>query len=157
MNSLCSRVFLVVATGVSLVSCQTAQNADSAAVVEAARRVVTSHEQFVRSGDLRGVMSNVAEDMVVLAPNVPLTEGKAAVEALYRSFLASGRFELVHDYRGSRVAGDTVVFHGIARGTFTPPNGQPSSFANNFFLVLKKQPSGRYLLWRSAFAPAGGS
>jgi len=46
--------------------------------IAAAKAVVTKHEELVRSADLDGIVDNAAADVVVLAPDTPLVEGKAS-------------------------------------------------------------------------------
>jgi ketosteroid isomerase-like protein len=122
--------------------------------VGAAKAVVAAHERIVASGDLDAIMTNVAEDVVVLVPDTPLVKGKGACRELYKNFLAAGRWDFAHEYDGASATGDAVVLHGVARGTLSP-SGQPASrFANNFVLVLKKQADGKFRLWRVAFAPS---
>ena len=137
----------------SILSCQTTSSGPGNAV-DLAKSVVRSHEQFARSGDLDGILSNVAEDVVVLSANAPLVKGKAAFREMYAGLLKAGTFDFGHDYEGSEVVGDTVILHGVARGTFTPVGAAPSRFANNFMLALKRQPGGKFQFWRIAFAPS---
>lgn len=134
-------------------SCATAP-AGRPTPVDEAKLVVQSHERYARSGDLDAIMSNAAEDIVVLAPNMPLIQGKAAFREFYASLLKAGSFDFGHDYSGAALVADTVLLHGVARGTFTPTGAQPNQFANNFILVLRKQPGGKYQFWRIAFGPS---
>lgn len=122
--------------------------------VKIAKDVIASHERYAGAADLDGVMSNVADDIVALAPGSPLVLGRQAFREFYRGFLAMGRSEFGHDYDGATVVGDTVLLHGVARGTLTPTGGEPTKFANNFLLVLKKQADGKLRFWRIAFAPS---
>lgn len=89
--------------------------------VEDAREVIRSHEAYTGAGDLDGVMSNAADDLVVLVPDAPLIEGKDAFREFYSGPLAMGRWEFVHEYDGAAVTGDAVVLHGVARGTVHRP------------------------------------
>jgi len=130
-------------------------NVPQNSAIDEAKAVVQSHERFARAGDLDGIMSNVAEDIVVLADETPLIKGKAAFRDVYAGYLKAGTFDFRHDYEGAAVVANTVLLHGVARGNFIPPSGQPSPFANNFILVLKRQPDGRFQFWRIAFAPSG--
>ena len=123
--------------------------------IDQAKAVVRSHEDFMAAGDLDSIMSNVAEDIVLLAPDSPLIEGKAAMRAVYASFIAMGRWEFGHDYSGAEVFGDFVMLHGIARGSMTPPEGEPVPLANSFLLTLRRDDTGAFRIWRGAFAPSG--
>ena len=122
--------------------------------VAGAKDVIRSHEQFAKAGDLDGVLSNVADDIVLLTPGAPLVQGTAAFRDMYRALFEMGQWDFTHHYDGAAVAGDVIVLHGVARGTLTPAGGQPSAFANNFMLILKPGPDGRFKVWRGAFAPS---
>lgn len=123
--------------------------------IDQAKSVIRSHEVFMAAGDLDGVMSNMAEDVVMLAPDSPLIQGKKAMRATYTSFISMGQWEFGHDYSGEVVVGDLVMLHGIARGSMTPPEGEPVPLANNFMLTLRRDHTGTFRVWRGAFAPSG--
>jgi ketosteroid isomerase-like protein len=141
-------LFLLLAVGCS-------RSEPPADMIVAAKDVMRSHEEFAAAGDLEGVLSNAADDIVLLTPGVELVEGKESFRDFYQGLLALGSWQFDHDYSGAEVVGDAVVLHGVARGTLTPPEGGPSSFANNFILILRSQPDRSLRVWRVAFAPAG--
>lgn len=123
-------------------------------VISEAKGVVSSHEEYAMGGNLDGVMSNVADDIVVLAGGVPLVNGKAAFRDFYAGLMASGSQEFGHDYTGGEALGeDVVVLHGVSRGTLTTNEGHVSEFSNNFVHVLRRAEDGRFKLWRATFAP----
>ncbi|MFQ5604038.1 MAG: YybH family protein [bacterium] len=120
-----------------------------------AKDMMKSHEEYAKAGDLDGVMTNVADDIVALVPGIPLVEGKAAFKEFYAGLLAMASIDdFGHDYHGIEIIGDTVVLHGVANGTQTAKDGAAGEFANNFLLVLKYQPDGKIKFWRIAFAPS---
>ncbi len=122
--------------------------------ISEAKDVVTSHEQFAMENDLAGVMSNIAEDTVVLAYGASLIDGKAAFRDFYNGLLSSGRQVFGHDYTGEEAIGDdVVVLHGVSRGTFTTNDGDVSEFSNSFIHVLKRGQDGKFKIWRASFAP----
>jgi len=119
-----------------------------------AKAVVTSHEGLAMAGDLDGVMSNMADDIVVLAYGVPLIDGAAAFREFYAAMMAAGRMNFGHDYTGADVINDDIVeLHGVSRGTMTTDDGQTSEFSNNFVHVLRRGTDGKFKMWRAAFAP----
>lgn len=123
-------------------------------VISEAKGVVSSHEEFAMAGNLDGVMSNMADDIVVVASGVPLVNGKAAFRDFYAGMMASGSQEFGHDYNGGEAIGDdVVVLHGVSRGTLTTNEGLVSEFSNNFVHVLRRAEDGRFRLWRATFAP----
>lgn len=121
--------------------------------IGAAKAVIATHEEFSRAGDLAGVLTNVADDIVLVVPNTPLVEGKAAFEKVYSNMFGMGQWVFVHDYSGADVVGDVVILHGVARGTFTPTAGDSSPIENNFLIVLKRY-GDSFKVWRGAFGPA---
>jgi uncharacterized protein (TIGR02246 family) len=122
--------------------------------IDQAKAVIRSHEVYMAAGDLDGVMGNMAEDVVMVAPDSPLIEGKDAIRAAYTSFIAMGHWDFGHQYSGAEVIGDCVMLHGIARGRLTPPEGEPVPLTNNFMLTLRRDDSGTLRVWRGAFAPS---
>jgi ketosteroid isomerase-like protein len=124
--------------------------------IEEARALVRSHEEYSAAGDVEGVLSNMAEDIVMLAPDAPLIEGKDAVRAAYEGFFSMGKWDFYHEYSGAEEVGEVVIFHGVAKGTMTPVEGDPVPLANNFILMLKRNQNGTLQFWRGGFAGSGG-
>ncbi len=122
--------------------------------VTEAKAVIQSHEEFAKAGDLDGVMTNIADGVVMLTAGASLIEGKEALREFYGGLLAAGRLDFGHDYSGAEVLGDAVVLHGVSRGTVTSPEGEVTSFTNNFIHVLRREADGKLRAWRAAFAPA---
>jgi ketosteroid isomerase-like protein len=122
------------------------------AEIDAAKAVVASHEQLCRDCDLPGVLTNIADDVVMVVPNAPLVEGKAAFEQTYSSLFSMGRWDFEHDYAGAKVVGDVVILHGVSRGAFTPNEGEPAPIENNFLLILKRIGKS-FKVWRGGFGP----
>ena len=110
--------------------------------IEEAKKLVTSHEQFVAARDIPGILSNVADDVVFLAPAMPLIEGHVAVRGLYEALFGMGDWEFTHDYSGASESGDLVLLHGVARGTVTSADQDSSPFANNYMITARRAPSG---------------
>jgi steroid delta-isomerase-like uncharacterized protein len=123
-------------------------------VISEAKGIVSSHEKFAMSGNLEGVMSNVADDIVVLAAGVPLIIGTAAFQDFYAGLMASGTQDFGHDYTGGEAIGaNVVVLHGISRGTLTTNDDLISEFSNNFIHALRRTEDGKFKLWRATIAP----
>ena len=120
--------------------------------IHEAKAVIETHEELVRAGDLDGILANAAADVVLLAADTPLVEGRIALRDFYAALLQMGAWDFGHEYRGAEVKGDLVVLHGVARGTLTPPEGVGAEFANNFILIFARQPDGKLRFWRVAFA-----
>lgn len=122
--------------------------------VAEAKAVIESHERYAMAGDLDAVMTNIDEDIVMLAGGVPLVEGAAAFRAFYAGLIESGELNFGHDYSGSEVLGDLVTLHGVSRGSIVPPDGEAMQFENSFIHILRRGDDGRLRVWRAAFAPS---
>ncbi len=142
------RAFFLTAL-LGMVSNQALAQADSAKIA-AAKAIIASHEVYAASGDLEGVVSNVADDVVGMFPGTPLIQGKTAFREFYAGLLKLGSWKFTHDYTGAAVDGDLVFLDGVSRGTLTPANSAAASFANNFMFVLKLDATGRYKILRGA-------
>jgi len=126
---------------------------DADAISEA-KTVVSSHEALAMAGDLDGVMSNIADDVVILAYGVPLVEGESAFRDFYAGLMAAGQMKFGHDYTGAEtISDDLVVLRGVSRGTMTTNDGDVSEFSNNFIHLLRRGGDGKFKMWRAAFAP----
>lgn len=121
--------------------------------VEKAKAVIASHEKFTRTCDLAGILSNVADDIVLLAPNVPLISGISEFERMYSDLIDMGTWDFTHEYKGSSVVDNVVILHGVARGTFTPASGDSEPILNNFLLALRWDWAS-FKVWRGGFGPA---
>ncbi len=123
--------------------------------IQEAKDVIKSHEQYVKAGNLEGILSNTADDVVVLTPGLSLIKGKQAFKEFYAGVLAMGKSEFSHMYDGADLAGDAVVLYGLATGKTTLKDGTVTAMANNFLIVMKRQADGKMKFWRIAFAPSG--
>lgn len=126
----------------------------AADTISEAKGVVSSHENLAMAGDLDGVMSNMADDIVILAYGVPLVEGRSAFRDFYAGLMAAGQMKFGHDYTGAETIGeDIVVLRGVSRGSMTAIDGSVSEFSNNFIHLLRRGDDGKFKMWRAAFAP----
>lgn len=115
-----------------------------------ARAVLIAHDRAANAGNLEAVMHNIADDVVVLAPGMPLVEGKEAFRAFYREMLRA-KWNAAHDLSAAEEVWDVVVTYGVARGKATQPGGSPQRVANNFLILLKPDAEGEFKIWRAAF------
>jgi ketosteroid isomerase-like protein len=122
--------------------------------VEDAKAVITAHENFVASENLDGILSNTADDIVVLVSGMPLIKGKQGVRDFYAGMFKAGKSQFIHEYQGSDVVGDAAILYGTAKGSLTKPDSTVVQFANNFILAFRYQADGKIKFWRVAFAPS---
>ena len=122
-------------------------------LIASAKSTIADHEKRVEEGDLANITSNMADDVVLLAANMPLVLGLESCKFWYQEILTMGTWHFRHHYDGADAVGDTVQLYGIAKGELTPHVGEIEEFANNF-IITTKQIDGRMRIWRAAFAPA---
>ena len=122
--------------------------------IEDARAVIKSHEAFAKAGDLEGVVSNVADDVVVLTPDTMLVTGKPAFRTFYAWTLSSGSWEFYHEFEGTDVEGDAAIVFGLVRGSLTRRDSTVTLFSNNFLMILRYQSDGKMKFWRIAYTPS---
>lgn len=111
--------------------------------IQEGKDVNKAHEDYVKGRNLDGILSNTADDIVVLTPGVALMKGKQAVREFYTGNFGMGKSEFVHEYEGAEVVGDAVVLHGLAKGKLTRADGSVTEFANNFIITMKYRRMGR--------------
>ena len=124
--------------------------------IDAAKALISDHEQLANEGNLEKISANFAEDIVLLTADTPLVVGLASFRDFYGSLLEIGKWEFLHHYEGVDVVGDSVTLYGVSRGTLIPDEGDQQSFANNFIITVKQTSIG-LKIWRAAFASAGES
>lgn len=78
------------------------------AAVEDAKAIVELHQQYCRDGDVEKVLTNIAEDVVLVAADAPLIEGADAFREFYKTLSSMGSWEFRHDYHGAKSSGDMV-------------------------------------------------
>ena len=130
----------------------TARAATDTDAIARAKAVMAAHDRAANSDDLDAVMVNIADDVVVLAPGLPLVKGKEAFRTFYVGMLQV-KWDTAHHFEGADQVGDVVVLYGVASGTMTPRGGPAAPAANNFVILLKPDRTGAYKIWRAAFGP----
>ena len=136
-----------------LILCLFVLGCSSRQSMEDAKAVVKSHEEYVKTGKLEGVVSNMTDDVVGVIPGMPLIKGKNAFRVYYAGSFKSGRTEVTHDIRGVEAEGDVIILHGFAQGTLTFPDTTMVPLSENFLMLFKKQEDGTMKMWRVAFSP----
>jgi ketosteroid isomerase-like protein len=123
--------------------------------VDEAKQVIEAHEKFVAAGDLQGVLNNMHEDVAFMTADMPMVEGRDAVKRFYEGIFALGTWQFRHHYSSATEIDGLLLLHGMARGIFTPDDGDASSIANNFMITMRRISDGHLKVWRAAFAPCG--
>lgn len=103
------------------------------------REANSAWEDAYQAGDLERLMELYAEDAVSMPPNLPIVEGKAAIEADFRQFFEEFTVERQFSLMDLMVAGDMAVRRGEWTQTFTPKaGGEPITEVGRCQVVFKR-------------------
>ncbi len=115
------------------------------------REVIDTWMKASAAGDLDRVLPLMAEDVVFLKQGQPDMKGRDAYAAASRGMAGKVRFEGRCDIREIQIAGDCAYVWNYLAVTVTPlPGGPPRNMAGNILSVFRKEPDGRWVLFRDA-------
>ena len=115
------------------------------------REVIATWMRATAEGDLERVLSLMAEDVVFLLPGQPPMRGRDAFAAASRSALGQFRIEGKPDIQEIGIAGDYAFCWNYLSVTMTPLQGGSSKQrAGHILSVFRKEPDGRWVLFRDA-------
>lgn len=103
-------------------------------------------------GSYEGFMEHFDKDAIVLPQNAPSIVGIDALKALYGDSFKAFKFNVVETLDEVTVFGDYgyTVFTWV--GSMTPVNGgEPIPFNNKAIGIYKRQPDGRWLIYRNIY------
>lgn len=130
-----------------------------AGVDSAANRLLAA----LRANAADSLMALMADDVVLMPPNEPILEGKAAVRAWYDQFLTQLRTsELTITDREVLIGGEWATELAAFEWTLLPVGGGPAVLDRGSYVqVWHLEPDGRWLfareIWNSTPAPATAS
>ncbi|HEY7247073.1 MAG TPA: SgcJ/EcaC family oxidoreductase [Xanthobacteraceae bacterium] len=114
----------------------------------AIRDLITTWMTASRNGDLRTVLSLMADDVIFMVPGrEPF--GKEAFAAASEG-MKSMRMEGTSDVRELKVLGDWAYLRNYLTVTLTSPGGEPMRHAGYTLTILRREPNGKWLLTRDA-------
>jgi uncharacterized protein (TIGR02246 family) len=114
----------------------------------AIRDLIATWMAASRAGDLATVLDLMAEDVMFLVPGQE-PFGKEAFAAASQS-MKGVRFEGSYDIREIEVRGDRAYLRNYLTVAVTPPGGKPAHRAGHTLSILRKEPSGKWVLARDA-------
>jgi uncharacterized protein (TIGR02246 family) len=115
------------------------------------REVIDTWMKASAAGELDRVLPLMAEDVVFLRPGQPDMRGREAYAAASRTMAGKIRFEGRSDIKEIQIAGDHAFVWNYLAVTVTPlPDGSPRNMAGNILSVFRKEPDGRWVLFRDA-------
>ena len=112
----------------------------------AIQAVPESYTEAILANDFAAVAAHYAGDAVFMGPNMPLIEGRAAIQASYESIPGT-----VVAYSNTPVmiegSGDLAYARGTIQMTVAVEGlPEPVSDTIKYIVILRKQPDGRWLL-----------
>jgi len=114
----------------------------------AIRDLVATWMTASQAGDIATVLGLVADDAVFMVPGrEPFS--KDAFASTSQS-MKNMRFEGSYDIREINVLGDWAYLRNYISVTMTPPGGEPIRRAGYTLSILRKEPSGKWVLARDA-------
>ncbi|UCC75028.1 MAG: SgcJ/EcaC family oxidoreductase [Gemmatimonadota bacterium] len=114
--------------------------------VAAIEAVAQSYQEAQLANDYAAVASHYTEDAVLMSPNQPLIEGRAAIQAALEGLRGT-----VTEYSNTPVQIEGRGDFAYARGIFTVASAvegmpEPVRDTAKYLAVLRKQPDGSWLL-----------
>jgi uncharacterized protein (TIGR02246 family) len=114
----------------------------------AIRDLVATWMAASQAGDLQSVLNLMADDVIFMVPGrEPF--GKEAFAAASQG-MKNVRMEGESDIRELKVLGDWAYLRNYLQVTMTPPGGETVRRAGYTLTILRKQPDGKWVLWRDA-------
>jgi uncharacterized protein (TIGR02246 family) len=119
------------------------------------RHLMDEWRRLTAKGDLDGLLSLLADDVVFLTPgNPPIMKNDFATG--FRDVSAKARIETTQEVQEIRVSGDIAVAWSHLTVVLAPKQGGPGSQASGYVLtVFHRTPAGKWLLARDANLVAG--
>jgi uncharacterized protein (TIGR02246 family) len=119
---------------------------------EKIREVIATWMRASAEGDIERVLSLMAEDVVFLVPGRPPMRGREAFAAASREMAGKVRFEGKSDVQEIQVAGDYAFCWSHLAVTATPleGGGEPVRRSGPVLSVFRREPDGRWVLYRDA-------
>jgi len=115
------------------------------------QNVITTWIKASAENDLDTVLSLMAEDVVFLLPGQPPMRGRTTFAAASSSMQGKMRIEGRPEIQEITIAGDYAFCWNYLSITVTPlPDGKPMNRAGNILSVFRREPDGRWVLFRDA-------
>jgi uncharacterized protein (TIGR02246 family) len=112
------------------------------------RDLVATWMKASESGDVQTVLSLMADDVIFMVPGrEPF--GKDAFRAALET-MKNARMTGTSDIREINLAGDWAYIRNYIEITITPPAGNVMRRSGYTLSILRKQPNGKWVLWRDA-------
>jgi uncharacterized protein (TIGR02246 family) len=121
--------------------------ADTAADEAALRAVTVTYLEAYNAGDVETIVALFAEDGVLMPPNAPVANGRAAIGAKVTADTAEAKAEgvkLVPGTSTAGVGGET----GWESGAYTVTNASGATLDSGSYLAVSHKSNGKWLIQR---------
>jgi uncharacterized protein (TIGR02246 family) len=124
---------------------------------QAIRDLMDTWLRATTAGDLNTVLTLMSDDAVFLVPGQPLMRGKHAFAAAFHAMVPVVRIEAAHETEEIQVHGDIAWCWSRLSVTITPRSGgQPSHRTGHTLSILRREPTGNWVVIRDANLLAPG-
>ncbi len=140
-----SNAALCFAAGLLLAAC-TLDTVDIAAEKERLMQLSRDWSAIVNSGDIDAIVAHWDDDAVMLPPDSPIIEGKAAIRSYVQAASAIPGFRITWEPESAYVAEAGDMAYMIERNeiTFDDENGEPITIRGKVVTVWKKDAAGEW-------------
>src|SRR5262249_15791105 len=115
------------------------------------REVISTWMRASADGDTEQVLSLMAEDVVFLVPGRPPMKGRSPFAAASSDIAGKVQFDGKSEIQEIQIAGDFAYCWNHLTLSVTPlPSGTPSRRAGDILSIFRKEPDGRWVLFRDA-------
>lgn len=115
------------------------------------REVIATWIHASAADDLETVLSLMAEDVVFLLPGRPPMRGRREYAEQSRGMIGKLRISGTPEVQEVEVFGDYAYCWNHLSITVTPTEGgAPMQRAGNILSIFRREPDGRWVLWRDA-------
>jgi uncharacterized protein (TIGR02246 family) len=115
------------------------------------RDVISTWLRATTAGDIDTILTLMAEDVIFLTPGQPPMRGRDVFAAGLRATVDRFRIDGQPDIQEIHIAGNYAFCWHHLSITITPkPAGAPSRLAGHILSVFRKEPDGRWVLFRDS-------
>ena len=135
-------------------ACGGAAGTDAVADREAIAAVSAQTQVAENAGSVELMRVHFADDVVMMAPNMPAVTGADSVAAAMRSFFDAFTFQAQYTSQEIVVLGDWAFDRGTVRSTLTPKSGgAPILETGKYLWLYRRHPDGSWkqtrVIWNS--------
>ena len=121
--------------------------ANDDAAKEAIGKIRSGWKDAADRKDSAAIAAYYADDATLVGTDIPMSEGKAAIQTSVGKLVAISRIESI-DSKETAVSGDVGYDYGTFKQEVTMPNGKKQEINGTYIVTLKKQSDGSWKITR---------